>query len=59
MKNNGIIIFVHMPKCGGKSIKRALKDIYGDRLDLYYLNPRKEAFIAMVSFFIETELVGC
>jgi hypothetical protein len=36
-----MIIFVHTPKCGGKSVRAALKETYGDRLKLYYLNPLK------------------
>lgn len=35
-------IFVHMPKCAGKSLRHALERAYGDRLLLDYANPYKK-----------------
>src|SRR5690554_4479273 len=47
-----MILFVHTPKCGGKSIRDALKDAYPDRLKLYYLNPRKHHSWPLVPFIL-------
>lgn len=34
-----MIIFPHIPKCGGSSVRTALGNAYGDRLSLLYSNP--------------------
>jgi hypothetical protein len=37
--NNDIIVFAHVPKCGGKSLKKGLEAAYGEGLKSHYLNP--------------------
>ena len=37
-----MIVFVHTPKCGGKSFRRSLQASYKERLRLHYVNPRKD-----------------
>jgi hypothetical protein len=34
-----LIHFVHIPKCGGSSLRRGLLEIYDDEVELYYRNP--------------------
>ncbi len=36
-----MLFFVHMPKCGGSSLRKTLAEAYGDRLLLDYTNPLK------------------
>ena len=36
-----MLFFVHMPKCGGSSLRQSLSEAYGDRLLLDYTNPLK------------------
>ena len=38
-----MLIFLHIPKCGGKSLRRSLVDSYGsENISLYYNNPLRK-----------------
>lgn len=37
--NNDIIVFAHVPKCGGKSFKKGLEAAYGGDMTSHYINP--------------------
>ena len=37
-----MILFVHIPKCGGKSFRSGLEQAYNDELVLHYNNPLKK-----------------
>lgn len=37
-----MIFIAHIPKCGGKSFRKALEKFYGPSLELYYNNPLKK-----------------
>lgn len=40
MKNSKeILYFTHIPKCGGQSFKKGLEQAYGDRVQMWYMNP--------------------
>lgn len=47
-----IIIFVHMPKCGGKSVRHSLETAYGSSFKQHYVNPLKKHSIPKVSFLM-------
>jgi len=47
-----MIIFVHMPKCGGKSIRHSLETTYGSAFKQHYVNPRKEHSSSILSFLM-------
>jgi len=40
-----MIIFIHTPKCGGKSLKESLRKVYGDKMFLDYPNPLEKSLI--------------
>lgn len=46
-----MILFLHIPKCGGKSLREGLKQAYGDGLQLYYNNPLKKPSYKQSAFF--------
>ncbi len=49
-KENQIIHFSHIPKCGGTSFRKGLQLAYGDDVLFYYMNPIRHRFKDKLDF---------
>mgnify|MGYP001181931015 FL=1 len=49
-KQQPIIHFCHIPKCGGKSLRRGLREAYGDRICLFNPTPLRVTFLEKILY---------
>ena len=50
ISTGNIILFTHIPKCGGTSFRKGLEDTYKERLLSFYVNPLRHRLFDALEF---------